>query len=402
MNTTLVSFLGKNAVDKSTGYRCARYRFSDGWELETPFFGLALAQKFQPECIVILGTSSSMWDMLIGHFSPENEDLWEKLMEAAQAGQVTDTLLAQAQPIVESHLNRTVILRIIPFGRDASEQTAILQTIGEVVPKTNSKVVLDITHGFRHLAALGLLSAFFIERVANIEVAGLYYGALDMTTEGITPVVQLDGLLTVERWIDALNRFDQSGDYGIFSPLLQAAGIPADKARCLEDAAFHERTFNLSDAARKLGTVLPLLDHLQGPGALFKDNLLKRLAWARAGTLFDHQKTLALIYLERKDFVRATVFGWEAFVTRECTNRGLNPNDFNGGRDQALELLKSEHKLDQFPGRTHPTYKTLKNLRNALAHGTPPKTKEIKRLMLNPVDMAQALTNCFTELFEKT
>ncbi|MBU6995022.1 TIGR02221 family CRISPR-associated protein [Ferrovum myxofaciens] len=400
MNTTLVSFLGRNTVDPRTGYRCARYRFTDGSEFETPFFGLALAQKFQPERMVILGTSGSMWDMLIGHLSPENEDLWEKFMVAAQEGQVTDALLALAQPIVESLLGYTVVLRIIPFGRDTSEQIAILQTIGEVVPK--SEVILDLTHGFRHLAALGLLSAFFIERVANVDVTGLYYGALDMTVGGITPVVQLDGLLTVERWINALNRFDQSGDYGVFSPLLQTAGIPADKARCLEDAAFHERTFNLSDAARKLGTVLPLLDHLQGPGILFKDNLLKRLAWARTGTLFTHQKTLALTYLERKDFVRATVFGWEAFVTRECTVRGLNPNDFNGGRDQALKLLKSELKLDQFPqGKIH-HYNILKNLRNALAHGTPPKLKEIRRLMLDPDDMTQALNTCFMELLEKT
>ena len=62
-----------------------------------------------------------MWDMLIGHFSPENEEFREKLMVAAQTGQVTDALLAQAQPIVESHLRCTVILRVIPFGRDASE-----------------------------------------------------------------------------------------------------------------------------------------------------------------------------------------------------------------------------------------------------------------------------------------
>jgi len=46
--TTLVSFLGKGQVDKTTGYRTARYRFDDTVR-EAPYFGLALAERLRPE-----------------------------------------------------------------------------------------------------------------------------------------------------------------------------------------------------------------------------------------------------------------------------------------------------------------------------------------------------------------
>lgn len=65
MTGTLISFLGRNTAKPGAGYKLARYRFPDGWEYETPFFGLALAETLRPERVVILGTAGSMWDVLI-------------------------------------------------------------------------------------------------------------------------------------------------------------------------------------------------------------------------------------------------------------------------------------------------------------------------------------------------
>jgi len=213
MTTTLVSFLGKNTSDPTTGYQNVTYLFPNGNESVTPFFGLALAEEVRPDLVVILGTTGSMWDVLVGHLaeSERDEDIWESLMEAAQNTSVDTNLLERARPLVERRLGCPVDLRLIPYGRDSEEQTAILQTIAKAVPK--GRVVMDLTHGFRHLAALGLLSAFFLERMAQLDVVGLYYGALDMSPRGeAKPVVRLDGLLAIQRWIDALDRFDQNGD----------------------------------------------------------------------------------------------------------------------------------------------------------------------------------------------
>ncbi len=396
---TLVSFLGKNTGDPKTGYRTATYRFPDGAERATPFFGLALADELKPDRIVILGTAGSMWDVLVGHLAEEeaDDDIWEQLMDAAQSGRVGTELLERARPQVARRLGRLVDLRLIPYGRDGEEQTAILQTIAEAVP--NGRVVMDLTHGFRHLAALGLLSAFFLERMARLDVAGLYYGALDMTQNGITPVVRLDGLLAIQRWIDALDRFDQNGDYGVFAPLLIADGVEENKARYLEEAAFHERTFNLSGARQKLSTFLPVLDKdLPGTAALFQKRLAERLAWVREGKLHEHQRKLAYEYLKRGDFVRATVFGWEALVTRECDKRKLSASDFKVGREPAAEAFEAEIQADEHPNWMRQAYWTLKNLRNALAHGNPPSVERYRKMLKDSTTLQQELESTFKRL----
>jgi len=385
MTGTLISFLGKGILDKTTGYRKADYVFADGRIVTTPFFGLALKQVMRPQRLVLLGTKGSMWGVLVEHLAAQgkDEDLRLELLEASERQAVTENLLARSKPLVDQALGIPCDLRLIDYGRDEQEQIAILAAIAKAVGR--ERVTLDLTHGFRHLAALGLLSAFFLERVARLQVDGLYYGALDMTENGLTPVVCLGGLLQVQRWIDALSRFDQDGDYSVFTPLLQADAVPEDKARCLTEAAFHERTFNLSDARRKLQSFLPVLDKpLPGTSALFQKQLAERLAWAKTGTLFDHQRKLAYLYLERNDPVRAAIFGFEAMVTQECQHAGYDVNDYEAGRKPAADALDAQIRANRLHADFQAGYWTLKNLRNALAHGNPPSIDRYRKLLSDP------------------
>lgn len=374
MTGTLISFLGRNTAKPGAGYKLARYRFPDGWEYETPFFGLALAETLRPERVVILGTAGSMWDVLIEHLADdrEAEEARLELMEAARDAAVSESLLDRLRPLVVRRLECAADLRLIPYGQNDEEQTGILQAIAGAGLK--GRVSIDLTHGFRHLAALGLLSAFFLERMARLDIAGLYYGALDMTRDGVTPVLRLDGLLAIQRWIDALDRFDQNGDYGVFADLLLADGISPDKANCLKKAAFFERTFNLRDAARQLRTFLAILDeNLPGTGRLFQQPLSERLAWAKGKSLHQQQRHLAYVYLNRRDFVRAAVLAWEAIITLECTRHDLDFDDYaeDGDRKQAEAELKSRLRAEGTNWKDAPQ-RRIKDLRNSLAHGSPP------------------------------
>ena len=101
---------------------------------------------------------------------------------------------------------------------------------------------------------------------------------------------------------------------------LDPDGVPADKARCLDEAAFFERTFNLSDAARKLQTFRVVMrTSLPGASGLFQQQLEQRLKWIDERHTFLHaMRRLADQYLGRNDFVRAAMFAWEALVSAEC------------------------------------------------------------------------------------
>jgi CRISPR-associated Csx2 family protein len=340
-----------------------------------------------------------MWDLLVEHLAVTSgdEDARVVLMDAVQSAAVTQEILDRLTPLVTRSLALPCALRLIPYGRDAREQTAILSAIAQAAPR--GRVVIDVTHGFRHLAAVGLTAAFFLERTVKLDVAGVYYGALEMTQDGVTPVLRLDGLAATQEWIDALDHFDANGDYGVFAPLLIRDGVAEDKARCLGEAAFYERTFNLLDARRKLQTFLPELEReLSGASELFRRRLLERLDWAHGAGLAEHQRRLAYLYLGRQDFVRAAVFGWESLITRECDARGFDAADFAAGRSPAIEALEFEISEGEHPDWKREAYWNLKNLRNALAHGNPPRALKYQRMMHDAGKLGGALDASFKRL----
>jgi CRISPR-associated Csx2 family protein len=405
MNHTLVTFLGRARVDPETGYRRARYRFPGApTPRETPFFGMALAGHLTPDAAVILGTSGSQWSVLVEHLAQgaEAEDVRLELLDAETQATITQPMLDHVTPLMSRAVGLPVTPRLIPFGQDADEQYEILGAIADTVP--NGDVSFDLTHGFRHLGMVGFLSAFMLQRVRNLHVRGLWYGALDMTdrTSGITPVLRLDGLTRVRGWVDALDRFDATGDYGVFAPLLIEDGVAQDKAGCLKRAAFFERAQNLLDAARQLRTFLPILDTpLSGASGLFQKRLAERLRWVKAGGLADYQRKLAFEHLKRHDFLRAAVFGWEALCTLECERRGLRSDDYATGRKLATDDLDDEIRAGKHPEWKKSAFLVLRDIRNALAHGNPPGHQRSRQVLQDPDRLRSELEKAFQRLLER-
>lgn len=386
MHKTLLTFLGKGRDSAATGYRAANYQLPDGTVKRTPFFGLALAEFVGPDLVVLLGTAGSMWSVLVEAVvgGGEDEALRLELMEAECAGRVDQPLLDRAAALLSRSAGRKVLPAIIPSGQTRDEQVEILSTIARHIPE-HTRLDIDVTHGFRHLSMVGLLSAELLARLRrNTEVCTLWYAALDMTRDDRTPVLSLDGLQTVQQWVRALDRFDANNDYGVFAPLLLADGFPADKANCLTLAAHYEGMSNVSDAARQLRTLLPELDKpLRGASELFRLPLRKRLEWARLDALGAQQLLLARRAFARGDLLRAVIFGLESLLTRLCSEQGKDPLDYHA-REQVDAWFQSEIKAGNQPDWERQTYWNLKNLRNAMAHGTVPTIPFIRKLVQNP------------------
>jgi CRISPR-associated Csx2 family protein len=400
MHKTLLTFLGKGRDSAKTGYRVANYRFPDGLTRQSAFFGLALAEVVKPDLLVMLGTTGSMWGVLVEHVAVEGEDeaLRLELMEAEYAGQVDQPLLDRVAPLLRRAAGIEVLPRLIPSGRSAQEQVEMLSTIASSVPKS-TQLQIDVTHGFRHLGMVGFLSAELLQRLrAQTEVHAVWYGALDMTQDQLTPVLALDGLQSVQRWVSALDRFDASNDYGVFAPLLEADGLPRDKAQCLVDAAFFENMSNVADAARRINTVLSALDApLRGPSELFRQTLRKRLEWARKNDLGEQQRLLALRALDRGDLLRAAIFGLESLITRLCQEQGKDPLDYRQ-RAQTDEVFQQELKEGAHPDWKRDAYRKLKKLRNAMAHGTSPESRSLQELQRNPQRLREELRSALSRL----
>ena len=395
VNHTLVTMIGKAGKQQDRpGYRRVTYRFPDGREEQTVFFGLALARQLRPDDVVILGTTASHWSVLAEHLVddiPDEQDARLELLEAEERKAVTQELLDRLAPLMTRQAECRLHPRLIPFGKDAAEQYAILKIINETVP--DGELSFDVTHGFRHFGMVGFLSSSMLEQMRRLEVRGLWYGALDMTDDGVTPVLQLDGLMGIRRWVGALERFDATGDYGVFASLLHD-DVAQDKIDCLCKAAFLERTLNVRDAARAVETFLQVLNEpLPSVSELFRDQLAERLEWVRKSGLAERCRALAEQHLKRDDFVRAAMFGKEGCVARMLEGSSVTIGDYPA-RKEAIEQAEA-----RLAGSKREAYWALTHLRNALAHGTPPPKSREQRALREPDTLRRALADALRKFF---
>ena len=360
--TTLISLLGKGRNDPETGYKTARYRFDDGSVREEPFFGLALARQIRPQRLVLAGTAGSMWDALLQH-QAATDDTVLQLMEAVEQESVTQALLTSCEPHLSQQLGLPVTCLLIPYARDEDEQVSILQALADTLQE-REQVMIDVTHGFRHLPMLALVAARYLAHVRQVQVQELYYGALDMTPPGgETPVLRLGSMLRMLDWVESLATYEKDGDYGVFAALLEADGMPGKQAAVLKQASFFERTGNPVQAREKLGSVIDSVkSHGGALGRLFRETLARRISWFRKGTRSDWERALGQAYLERGDYLRAATYLYESRLTHATLLHGWDINRFED-RKRAYELERDEDS------------KELEYLRNSLCHGIRPTGK---------------------------
>jgi CRISPR-associated Csx2 family protein len=397
---TLVSFLGKSQLDHQHGYRETTYRFSDGAEYRTAYFGSALAQQIGADRVLLLGTASSMWDYFVEAFAGDTaqEALRIELMDAVRAGSVTESLLESLTPMISARLGRQVQALIIPAAAQFAEQQNILERLAAPL-RRGEAVALDVTHGYRHLAMLALAAARYLAHHRDIQVRGIYYGALDMTADGITPVVALDGLDHVQRWGEALAAHEASGRYDVFADLLVADGLSPEAAAELRRGDALLQLGNIHDAATHLREAVRALQApLRGASELFRERILKSARWAEADRVSEKQRLLALQALRRGDVLRAAALGLEAFLSREVEASGGNPLQFSDKKRIDEQFGKEAKEEGQHPDWKRNAYWLLKNVRNACVHGTTPAKKQLAPLMGNPDRLRRELEAALNRL----
>ena len=386
MATTLFSFLGRVPKDQN-GYRTTKYDFGDGVPTgQAAFFGWPLTERINPNRLVIMGTSGSMWDHLFEvdyDFGDQYEDQRLELAEATENRAVETRHLNALEPLLTEILGCEVKLRLIPYCRDDSEQVELLRLLSHHVAR-GDLVHVDITHGFRTLPMLSVLAALYLRRVRGVEVAGIWYGFYDPDTE-TAPVHDLKGLLHIADWLEALTIYDRTGDYG------DAARMIGPAADLLGRAAFFERTSNPVKAREALAGWYGKADRTrQGDPAtdLFIDALDQRVDWRRGADRGEWEQRLAHTYLDKRDYVRASIYGMEALITKQTLSR----NEDTQNRD-------TRERIGKYLRTTNSEFSELSNLRNALAHGQRSPDRTIRRAMDHETQLQKFIRERFYNLF---
>ncbi|GAB4119803.1 MAG: TIGR02221 family CRISPR-associated protein [Sideroxydans sp.] len=387
---TLITFLGR-APRTEAGYRTTRYRFADGSEsAPVAFFGWALRECLRPEKMVVLGTAGSMWDHLFEqdiNLGVACEEERMQLMEAVAQQNVSAALLSRLAPLLAKHLGIEIELQLIPYCRSEHEQLELLGIMAGQVSQ-GSNVHLDITHGFRHLPMLALMSAMHLRIVKRASIAGIWYGAFDPDTQS-APVHDLAGLLRIADGLVALAQFDKDGDYRVFARTLEHAGVPQPVIESLTRAGYYENILNVGAATGELRRVRQQLQNIEGiDTALLLPAVRERLAWIDEDRQFEKQLRLAQHGIEQGDYLRATLYAYESVITRLCQLRRVPVEDFDA-REAVRKDYEGRLQRDSIEQKR---YKLLKNLRNQIAHGTRGSTQEVQQALLNEATMLNALT----------
>ena len=387
--STLISLIGKSKADPQTGYRKAHYGFEPGFSRTVSFFGLALLDYAKPERLILAGTAGSMWDVFFEHQHTDDETALA-LMDAVEKEAVTAQMLAIHEQRLSEKLGIPVQCLLISYARDEAEQTTILTDLADHL-EPGEKIILDVTHGFRHLPMQALVAARYLARVRGVQVQEVYYGALEMTDPATqqTPVLRLSAMLHMLDWVDALAVYEHSGNYGIFAPLLQQDGMPAERANLLAQAAYFERSGNPVQAKQSLSGAHNHVRNHPGPlGQLFKTTLTEHIGWFRQGNRADWELALADRYLARQDYLRTITYLCEAYISRATEKFGGNVNQFE---DRDLAFKEADKNQDVW---------LLKHLRNAMTHGVRTDNRDAKPLLQNQQALDTKLRALRKSLFQ--
>lgn len=365
---TLVTFLGRTARPEQ-GYPKVRYEFPDGRSESAAFVGFSLARCYPTDRLVIMGTAGSMWDQLLAADVEAQFDAAaaEAVMMAVESESVTQQQLDAIAPALSESLGQDVLLRIIPPALESDEQVDLLSELADVT-EGSEEVSLDITHGYRHLPMLVVMAALYLRGVRpETRIRNIWYAALRQEPERAT-VHDLGGMLHIADWLAALQRSELTGDYGDVANLISNHDI----AESLRVGGFMETVHQGQQARRHLQHVRNRLKEspLEGAGALFQPVLEARTEWVEGQQLYQRQRGHAMNALGRGDFLRAALYGFEAYVTK-VVRQHAGPNADPNNHD-TRKSAKEEYEANGPANNDWAAYKRLRDLRNVLAHGNRP------------------------------
>jgi CRISPR-associated DxTHG motif protein len=179
----LVTFLGTG------NYESANYRWND-YTCETPFVQEAFVHWLKPETTCVLltkGARAKHWD----------DDLSQRLQGHTQIVEVD-----------------------IPDGKSEAELWEIFEAISDAVQE-GDEIVFDITHGFRSLPMIAMLTIAYLKQVKGVKVQYVLYGAYEARDNQGAPVFDLMPFADLLDWLAAAKMFTATGDSSELGRLIQ-------------------------------------------------------------------------------------------------------------------------------------------------------------------------------------
>lgn len=384
MSKVLISFLGTGRPEERH-YKKAKYHFADGTEIESPFVAHALRSYYHIDRLILVGTVKSMWEEVYYSFAGDNLDdnYWELLSAHCQNSSFKSPLSLPDIAKLEQSLGTGSKAVLIYYGLNEEEilhNGEIILGLEQYLDK-GDELYVDITHSFRSLPMFLMNTLIYLQNVSpkHIAVRHITYGMLDVSRElGYTPVVELNSIMQMNRWITGAYSFQEYGNAYQISDLIK-------------DVSQRNRLVKFSDlmnlnhlaGIEKQSQELAALKN-QSYDSTLSEILVKPIVneFVKTFTTKTHcefQLKLAQWHLRHKNYSSSYMALTESIVTYVCELNHLDWGDFENRQKvkDALGRHCSEPQNKQYVQNVSDdiisAYQDVNKYRNSIAHTIPTK-----------------------------
>jgi CRISPR-associated DxTHG motif protein len=268
----------------------------------------------------------------------------------------------------------------IPDGKSEAELWEIFAAISEVVQE-GDEIAFDITHGFRSLPMIALLTIAYLKQVKGVKVQHVVYGVYERDNP-MAPILDLTPFADLLEWLVAAKMFTATGDSSELGRLIQEVQNDAYRNRgaygenlpralknfgmALEEVSndlLLARVPNLPDSIRRLAQRQSEANTEVGQWTQPLTLLLDKIAAAYAPFQDDSLPTQAALirwYLDHNHIVQAVTLAREWVVSDYARQKSLSRDDAEDELNQRANNQESDELVQ--------LWSSIRNIRNDLAH----------------------------------
>jgi CRISPR-associated protein, TM1812 family len=382
----LVSMIGRG------NYRKTRYKFEDGTEIEKFLFGSALYSYLLTKGynldLLFVGTVNSGWGELI--------DLTQDIEDQSLSGKIEkafERISSKDKTVVEDELEEWISVLREALGTDINyillndppQPEEISQRLLKLFSENDySKVILDITHGYRFIPYAVSLGILLLKNLKDFELE-IYYGFLEFQNEdGTRPVLRLNHLEELVKLSQALGILENTGDFRPYYKLIS----DSQEAQQIYFRIETNAQINNSNIRELINTPVNS-EYVKPIHEKIKSKYLEPL---KADRMEDRLKNRARFFFERGQYLKAVLLLHEALILLV----GKLKNIIGGSCLEYRQREEAKRYLDQ---SDYYEWRVLKHLRNACAHGTQPHV-EARHAWENEEKFKEVMEKGF-EFYEK-
>jgi CRISPR-associated Csx2 family protein len=258
---TLISSIGIGMYKDEGGYRKTKYQFANGETHVSSLFLKTLleTQKRDIRKVILVGTYTSSWDILIPDGGDADPDLWITIKDECKSadGISEESLRLLKTKMLQWH-NLPFAFKIHSSHLDADNAEAIFgiyKTISDEIAE-DTDILFDITHGFRSMPILIYQALQYdMAQFSNRRIHLIYGEYIDK--EAISYVRDLSKYWNFHEISAAITMFEEKLDGEILAKKIKPYWEPGGKCLVrLSEIVKCNFSFQIPDALRQIRNAL--------------------------------------------------------------------------------------------------------------------------------------------------